>query len=375
MRTTIASSGAVELLALTDLHAHPSAGLVPAMGDGQFAAFCADVAERGVLAPLDIDSKNGVLDGRERVRAGRELGLERLPVRRVEPEHPARYMLLAALRRRDLGESQRAALQLELLNLDAARERATANSRANLRRDVERATLPAPAGRLRDQLAEQAGVSARTAQDVLTVKQEDPVLFEQVKAGLPAHRAASEVRRARRYSQIGKAPPLPEGPFDLVYADPPWQLGNPGGRYAPEQHYPTMPIEQIAAMQMPAADDAVLFLWAVNSLLPEALQVMGDWGFTYKAQLVWVKPSIKLGNYFRNRHELLLFGRKGNYPLPGPKERIDSVIEAACGRHSAKPPVVYELIERSYPAAAKLELFRRGKPHPGWAAWGNEVTP
>jgi N6-adenosine-specific RNA methylase IME4 len=88
-----------------------------------------------------------------------------------------------------------------------------------------------------------------------------------------------------------------------------------------------------------------------------------------------VKPSIKLGVYVRNRHELLLFARKGNYPVPDPEDRIDSVIEAPAGRHSAKPHVVYELLGRSYPSASKLELFRRGAPHPGWAAWGNEVTP
>jgi N6-adenosine-specific RNA methylase IME4 len=34
---------------------------------------------------------------------------------------------------------------------------------------------------------------------------------------------------------------------------------------------------------------------------------------------------------------------------------------------------VYELIERAHPTASKLELFARGKPRPGWHAWGNEV--
>jgi N6-adenosine-specific RNA methylase IME4 len=343
------------------------------MPDPQFRALVEDIAARGVLSPLDIDAEGVVLDGRQRLRAARELGLEELQVREVSTADPVRYLLLAALRRRDLGESQRAALQLELLNLDEPRAQARSNSRANLQA-LERATLPAPQGRIRDLLAASAGVSARTAQDVLTVQQQDPALFEQIKQGLPAHRAAQQVRRARRYAEIPAALPLPDGPFDLVYADPPWQLGNAAGRYAPEEHYPTMPLAEIKALEPPAAADAVLFLWAVNSLLPEALEVMTAWGFTYKAQMVWVKPSIKLGNYFRNRHELLLFGRKGNYPLPGPLERVDSVIEAACGRHSAKPPVVYDLIERSYPAASKLELFRRGTPHAGWAAWGNEVT-
>jgi hypothetical protein len=37
---------------------------------------------------------------------------------------------------------------------------------------------------------------------------------------------------------------MPEGPFELIYADPPWQLGNPDGEHAPENHYPTMPIQR-----------------------------------------------------------------------------------------------------------------------------------
>ena len=50
-----------------------------------------------------------------------------------------------------------------------------------------------------------------------------------------------------------------------------------------------MPLEQIAALPVPAADDAILFLWAVNCLLPEALHVMNAWGFSYRANLVWDK--------------------------------------------------------------------------------------
>lgn len=58
-----------------------------------------------------------------------------------------------------------------------------------------------------------------------------------------------------------------------------------------------------------------------------------------------------------------------------PEDRPDSVIEADRGRHSEKPECVYELLERMYPQASKLELFARGTPHPGWIAWGNEAKP
>jgi N6-adenosine-specific RNA methylase IME4 len=35
--------------------------------------------------------------------------------------------------------------------------------------------------------------------------------------------------------------------------------------------------------------------------------------------------------------------------------------------------LVYELIERAYPLASKLELFARGVTRSGWTFWGNEV--
>jgi N6-adenosine-specific RNA methylase IME4 len=60
---------------------------------------------------------------------------------------------------------------------------------------------------------------------------------------------------------------------------------------------------------------------------------------------------------------------------PEPDQRPDSVLEAARGRHSQKPVQAYELIEHAYPHLSKLELFARGTPRPGWAAWGNQLDP
>ena len=133
-----------------------------------------------------------------------------------------------------------------------------------------------------------------------------------------------------------------------------------------------MPLEEIKALEVPSADDAVLFLWAVSSKLPEALEVMAAWGFEYKSFLVWVKNWIGPGTWARHRHEPLLIGRRGNYPPPEPEDRPNRSSRRA-GAHSEKPACVYELIERAYPLASKLELFARGVPRTGWTFWGNEV--
>src|SRR5205823_2615893 len=135
----------------------------------------------------------------------------------------------------------------------------------------------------RDQVAGWAGVSARTVQDAATVRALDPDLFEQVKQGrLPVDRAANQVRQRERDAALPPAPPLPTGPFQLIYADPPWRLpGNPSSSRAIERHYPTMELAAIKALAVPAADDCLLFLWGVNSKTPEAVQVLEAWGFSY----------------------------------------------------------------------------------------------
>ena len=355
------------------LRVHPQSELVPAMSEAEFAAFTADVAKRGILQPLEITGAGVVLDGRHRLRVARELGIKNLPVRIVAPADPVEHMLRAALQRRHLSASQKAALALELDICQQERTQADRRRRANLKQHTEVATLP-PRGRVRELAAQVAGCSARTMQDVITVHDQDLDLYQQIKAGeIHAHTARRQVERARRYAQIGKPRALPRGRFDLIYADPPWQLGNPDSDYAPEQYYPTLPLDQIAQLALPVANDALLYLWAVNSHLPDALAVMAAWGFEYKSCEVWVKPSIGMGVWTRNRHEQLLIGRKGN-ASPAPRKRLlDSVIEAARGRHSQKPAVVYERLEQLYPRRSKLELFARGRPRPGWTAWGNQL--
>lgn len=278
--------------------------------------------------------------------------------------------------RRNLTVSQRAALAVECQSFRDEIAHGIARRRANLTQVPDVAALPHRGARSRELAARAAEVSPRTIQNAALVRDADDELFARVLAGeVLVNRAASQITRRRRHSEIPPAPPLPTGPFSLIYADPPWQMGASGAGSAPEDHYPTMTLDEIAALEIPVGETSVLFLWAVNSLLPEALEVMGAWGFAYRANLVWVKPSIGPGNWARQRHELLLVGTRGQMRTPYEQDRPDSVIEAPRGRHSAKPEDAYLRIERAYPELTKCELFARGVPRPGWTAWGNEVTP
>jgi N6-adenosine-specific RNA methylase IME4 len=168
----------------------------------------------------------------------------------------------------------------------------------------------------------------------------------------------------------------PSDKFGLILADPPWRYepGTTGFNRAIESHYPTMDLDEICALPVAdiAADRAVLFLWSPVCMMAKALRVIEAWGFTYRSGMVWVKDKVGCGYIVRQRHELLLIGKRGDMPAPRPSDRPSSVIEAARGRHSAKPVEAYEVIERMYPDVPKVELFSRS-PRESWAAWGNEV--
>lgn len=165
---------------------------------------------------------------------------------------------------------------------------------------------------------------------------------------------------------------LPE--FPVLYADPPWQYEHveTTDLRAIENQYTTMTAGALADLAVPVAEHAVLFLWATNPKLPEALSVMDAWGFAYRTNMVWVKDRIGMGYYARGQHELLLIGKRGELPVPAPSDRPASVIQAPRTEHSAKPEIVYDLIERMYPGLAKVELFQR-EPRDGWVGWGHQA--
>lgn len=188
-----------------------------------------------------------------------------------------------------------------------------------------------------------------------------------------------QLREAVRDINEADAPPLPEGVFRVIYADPPWEYGdkrtNDEQSGSAESQYPTMPIEAICGLPIRdmAATDSVLFLWATAPLLTEAVQVIDAWGFTYKAQFVWDKLKGFNGHYNDVRHELLLVATRGSC-VPSVETLDPSVIAEKRTKHSRKPDRFYELIERLYPLgdATHVELFAR-RSREGWQSWGNQV--
>jgi N6-adenosine-specific RNA methylase IME4 len=132
-----------------------------------------------------------------------------------------------------------------------------------------------------------------------------------------------------------------------------------------------MSIEEICSLPVTSAKNAVLYLWATVPLLPEALQVIAAWGFTYKSGAVWDKEKPGMGFWWRGQHELLMIAVKGKVSPPAQALRVSSVIRCPRGRHSSKPDIVRDLIASWYPWP-RLEMFSRIK-RPGWDSFGNEI--
>lgn len=159
----------------------------------------------------------------------------------------------------------------------------------------------------------------------------------------------------------------------LVLADPPWQynFSETDSRQI-ENQYPSATVDEIIEDKPETQPDCVLFLWATAPKLLEALEVMENWGFTYKTHGVWDKKKIGMGYWFRGQHELLLVGTKGQISPPDPENREGSVFEEVRQKHSVKPECVYTWIEKAFPKLKKLEMYSRN-PRSGWEAWGNEA--
>jgi N6-adenosine-specific RNA methylase IME4 len=190
--------------------------------------------------------------------------------------------------------------------------------------------------------------------------------------------AAKRERRAEREIELAAFQvALPQKRFGVVYADPAWRFvpySRETSGYLPDDHYPTMALDEIRALDVAgiAADDCALFLWATVPMLPQALEVMAAWGFVFKSGVPWIKDHAGMGYWFRNQCELLLVGTRGNIPAPAPGTQW-SAIFAPVREHSRKPDQAYGIIESYFPHLPKIELFCRGQARPGWSAWGNEA--
>lgn len=172
--------------------------------------------------------------------------------------------------------------------------------------------------------------------------------------------------------------------YGCILADPPWAFktfNNKSGttpHRGAEDHYGVMPTADIAALPIGelAARDCALFMWVVDSHLPDAFKVAEGWGFQFKTRaFTWRKltstgvAKIGMGYWTRKQTEMCWLFTKGKPARIG--KGVREIIDAPRREHSRKPDEQYERIQ-ALVGGPYLEVFAR-QQWPGWDVWGNQT--
>jgi len=170
--------------------------------------------------------------------------------------------------------------------------------------------------------------------------------------------------------------------YQIIYADPPWAFKNYNDSKATNwvgEQYSTMSTEDICKLpiQEISDKDCSLFIWGTFPKLPDCLEVIKRWGFTYKTcAFNWFKENkdksffFGMGYWTRSNSEFCLLATKGH-----PKRlsaSVSQVIKYPRLKHSEKPSIVRDKIVELLGDLPRIELFARQKTD-GWDVWGNEV--
>ena len=387
----------------------PYADLLPPLDDSDLSALRGDIAaRRAVIVPIVIDEARNVIDGANRLRIAASLGIRDVPVEvrlglsAGEKEQLAEDL---NLHRRHLSREQmrlfvgrRLVRTPEKSNRKIAAEMGVhKNTVESVRSDLQSTgqiaqlskTVGAdgrsrPAHRptvVRGVGLRQAGRIADMAADIAQAAAADPHKHGRLLDAIGrtgqvggAHRNLMVSRRADAIA--AEPPPLPDGRFRVIVADPPWAYGaraeDPSHRAA--NPYPQMSIEDIRALPVAgrAHDDAILWLWTTNGHMRDAYGVLEAWDFQPRTILTWAKDRMGTGDWLRGQTEHCLMAVRGRPTVTLTNQT--TLLHAPMREHSRKPDAFYALVESLCPAPpdGRLELFSR-EARPGWVAAGAEV--
>lgn len=162
--------------------------------------------------------------------------------------------------------------------------------------------------------------------------------------------------------------PPPEGLYSTIVIDPPWPCAS-DVVLGTIHHYNPMTLEEIEQLEVPAADDCVLWLWALNNQMHEAYHILEAWEFEPKTLLTWVKNRIGTGYYLRGKTEQCILAFKGSPRWTNKKQ--STLLNAKIREHSRKPDEFYSLVDKIC-SGPKIDMFSREKRE-GWTTWGDET--
>ena len=227
---------------------HPAANLFPLLTGAEFEALRADIAANGQLEPIWLHPDGRILDGRNRYRACRALGVEPRFRSWQGDGSAVDFVVSLNLQRRHLTAGQRALIAVDILPLREAEARERMLAAQNNAAAREIFPQQVEGGRAADQAGAAVGVNGRYVQEAKRLQQQAPDLAAEVREGkknIPWARRVLAEREAKARAAERQAAPvvdgdrprvrllvgdaagleLEDGSVDVIITSPPYNLG------------------------------------------------------------------------------------------------------------------------------------------------------
>ena len=365
--------------------------LIPALSVEEFKQLEQNCLSEGIREKI-ITWNGFIIDGHNRFEIATRWNLDyECESKRFKDENEVKeWMIHNQFGRRNLSNYQRSVLALELESVFS--ERANESYKENVGRPSKLSqksdTIKVDT---KKELAKVANVSHDT---IARVKVIEAKATPEVKAKLSTGEVSinqayqeikKEEKKTERLNQIEEIKikieeenlTVENKKYHVIAIDPPWNYKEKGG-FSSEDYdsksnrgavdYPTINLEQIKKIELPEAEDCVLFLWTTHAFLKDSFEILENWGYNYKATLVWDKVKMGLGRTIRMQVEFCLIAIKGNPIINGSSER--DIITEARREHSRKPEAFYEMVDRMC-IGNKLDYFSRNN-RINWEHYGAE---
>lgn len=295
---------------------HPAAEKFPLINGDEFDALVESIREHGLQEPCWLGVDGTLLDGRNRLRACQEAGVE--PSFRVyDGDDVVDFIVRLNIHRRHLTEGQKAMVAYDLLPEYEAEAKARQGARTDLS-DIgaDRHQCPQPptrAPRAADHAAKAVGTSGRSVGRAKAVSTKAPDLAEKVRSGELALSAAEKQanrREAERKEQEARQTVMADVPVDASGEG--WSLLHGDFRERLES-IPDGTVDLI--LTDPPYPREFLHLW--GDLAKHAARVLAPQGV-----LVGMTGQIMLPEVLELLGRHLHYGWCYCQPLPGANSRI-----------------------------------------------------
>ncbi|MBU7047988.1 MAG: ParB N-terminal domain-containing protein [Theionarchaea archaeon] len=313
---------------------------------GNIGSLAESIAKHGMLQPIVINQNNELIAGRRRLEAAKFLGWKEIDVKVIETGDD--YDRLAKtitenIQRKQLNWQEEV---LSVEELDGLMRKKYGSAKQGERTDLieEKSWSSLDTAKML-----QKG-EGRVREEIILAKalKKYPEL-EKKRTKTAAFRELKNIKQRERLAEE----PRPEGVYDVVVVNPPWEYPGTDG----------MTIDEIISLDLPFSENSIVFLWTTVRYLPVAFEIFRKWGVQYKNLITWRKRIGGMGHWGRVVTEHCLLGIKGR-PVADFRN-ISNFIEGEKSEHGGKPNEFYQIINQTY-SGKKLDVFGTEK-RDGWS--------